>query len=49
MIEIDWDYPPIFAIDTESIINSIWLGWWLITWDKGNALKTIDISFQPGL
>jgi hypothetical protein len=57
-MNIDWKYPLIWQLDTRSFIKSLWLGWWLITWNTqdftvggehriGNLVWSIN--FQPGL
>ena len=25
----------------------VWAGWWLITWERGNAWRSLSVTFNP--
>lgn len=48
-------YWPIFSADFDSLIKSLWLGWWLITWSvnpdwwhtRSWPITEFSIDFRP--
>jgi len=50
-LKIDLGYPLRFSVDTKSQIKTLWIGWFLVSWEHSpytNRIE-IDIAFQPSL